>query len=87
MSAKTSDFPFTIMDVIAILHLNIRRKSPDYVYTDCPLCGSRRGKLCANLVKNTWYSNCCGESGGKSTLRRRIIVPWGCFSPERFTGK
>ena len=68
MSAKASDFPFTIMDVIAILHLNIRRKSPDYVYTDCPLCGSRRGKLCANLVKNTWYSNCCGESGGMLAL-------------------
>ena len=68
MSLKASDFPFTIMDVIAILRLNIRRKSLTYVYTDCPLCGSRRGKLCANLVKNTWYSNCCGESGGVLAL-------------------
>ncbi len=38
------------------------------MYADCPICGSRRGKLCINLTKNAWCSNCCGESGGMLAL-------------------
>lgn len=50
MATRTSDFPFTIMDVVELLRLHIRRRSPDYIYADCPLCGSQRGKLCINLI-------------------------------------
>lgn len=68
MATRTSDFPFTIMDVVELLRLHIRRRSPDYIYADCPLCGSQRGKLCINLTKNAWCSNCCGDSGGMLAL-------------------
>lgn len=72
MDHRASDFPFTIMDVAALLRLNIRRRGAGYIYADCPLCGSRRGKLCINLTKNVWYSNCCGESGGMLSLYARV---------------
>lgn len=68
MATRTSDFPFTIVDVVELLRLHVRRRSPDYIYADCPLCGSPRGKLCINLVKNAWCSNCCGDSGGMLAL-------------------
>ena len=68
MVPKTSVFPFTIADVAAPLPLHIRRRSPGYIYADCPLCGSQRGKLCINLSKNAWCSNCCGDSGGMLAL-------------------
>lgn len=68
MATKASDFPFTIMDVVELLRLHIRRRSPDYIYADCPLCGSQRGKLCINLTKNAWCTNCCGDSGGMLAL-------------------
>lgn len=51
MATRTSDFPFTIVDVVELLRLHVRRRSPDYIYADCPLCGSPRGKLCINLEK------------------------------------
>ena len=72
MDHRASDFPFTIMDVAALLRLNIRRRGAGYIYADCPLCGSRRGKLCINLTKNVWSSNCCGESGGMLSLYARV---------------
>lgn len=68
MNLRTSDFPFTIEDIAALLRLNIRRRSPAYTYADCPICGDRRGKLCISLEKNTWFSNCCGHSGGMLAL-------------------
>lgn len=68
MATKASDFPFTIMDVVELLRLHVRRRSPDYIYADCPLCGSQRGKLCINLTKNAWCTNCCGDSGGMLAL-------------------
>lgn len=65
---KASGFPFTIMDVAELLRLHIRRRSPGYTYTDCPFCGDRRGKMCLNLTKDVWYSNCCGGHGGMLSL-------------------
>ena len=72
MASRTSDFPFTIMDVVELLRLHIRRRSPGYIYADCPLCGSQRGKLCINLTKNAWCSNCCGDSGGMLALYAKV---------------
>lgn len=65
---QASGFPFTIMDVAELLRLHIRRRSPGYVYADCPLCGDQRGKLCLNLTRDVWYSNCCGGHGGMLAL-------------------
>ena len=64
MAIGTADFPFSILDVAAFLRLNIRRRGPDYVYADCPICGDRRGKMNLNLTKNVWRCNYCGEGGG-----------------------
>ena len=72
MASRTSDFPFTIIDVVELLRLHIRRRSPGYIYADCPLCGSQRGKLCINLTKNVWCSNCCGDSGGMLALYAKV---------------
>ena len=41
----SSQFPFHITDIAALLRLNIRRRGPDFLYVDCPLCGDHRGKL------------------------------------------
>ena len=46
MATKASDFPFTIMDVVELLRLHIRRRSPDYIYADCPL--GARGENCVS---------------------------------------
>lgn len=60
------------MDVAELLRLHIRRRSPGYIYTDCPLCGDKRGKMCLNLTKNVWYSNCCGNHGGMLALYANV---------------
>lgn len=72
MNYQASDFPFTILDVADLLRLTIRRRSPGYLYADCPLCSDRRGKLCINLTKNVWCSNCCGEHGGMLALYAKV---------------
>lgn len=43
--SRTHDFPFGIMDVVELLHLRIRRPSPQGVYVDCPICNDKRGKM------------------------------------------
>ena len=58
------DFPFDIMDVASLLELRVRRRSANYVYTDCPFCGDKRGKFNVNFVKNVFRCNYCGEYGG-----------------------
>ena len=65
---RAADFPFTIMDIAALLRLNIRRKGAGHVYVDCPICGDRRGKMNLNLTKNVWRCNYCGEGGGMLAL-------------------
>lgn len=55
-----------------LLRLTIRRRSPGYAYAECPLCGDRRGKLCLNLTKDVWYSNCCGDHGGMLSLYAKV---------------
>ena len=41
-------FPFGIRDVAELLHLKVRRQQADSMYTDCPFCGDRRGKMNIN---------------------------------------
>ena len=57
MASGARDFPFTIVDVAALLNLPMKRTSGNSIYTDCPLCGDRRGKLNLNLQHNVWRCN------------------------------
>lgn len=50
---QTHDFPFGIMDVVELLHLRIRRPSPQGVYVDCPICNDKRGKMHVNRQNDT----------------------------------
>ncbi len=61
---RTADFPFDIEAVVQLIGLNIRRVCQGGVYTDCPFCGDKRGKLKVNYIKNVWRCNYCNESGG-----------------------
>ncbi len=72
MAGGTQDFPFSIMDVASLLRLNIRRRLPNSVYADCPLCGDKRGKMNLNHMKNVWRCNYCGEYGGMVTLYAKV---------------
>ena len=49
-----------------------RRPGPNSIYTDCPFCGDRRGKMNLNYVKNVWRCNYCGEQGGMLSLYARL---------------
>ena len=66
------EFPFGIQDVAELLQLRVRRRQPDSMYTDCPFCGDRRGKMNINFTKNVWRCNYCGESGGMLSLYARL---------------
>ena len=66
------NFPFTIMDVAMLLNLKIKRKSGNSVYTDCPLCEDKRGKMNLNLQHDVWRCNYCGESGGMLMLYAKV---------------
>lgn len=72
MDPYPQEFPFGIRDVVELLHLNVRRRQADSIYTDCPFCGDRRGKMNINFTKNVWRCNYCGESGGMLSLYARI---------------
>lgn len=72
MDTAPSDFPFDILDVAQLLHLHIRRRHTESVYTDCPFCGDKRGKMNLNYVKNVWRCNYCGAHGGMLALYARI---------------
>ena len=65
-------FPFGIRDVAELLRLRVRRRQPDSMYTDCPFCGDRRGKMNINFTKNVWRCNYCGEGGGMLALYARL---------------
>lgn len=69
---QTQDFPFDIEDVTELLHLRIRRRCADGVYTDCPICGDNRGKMKVNYAMNVWRCNYCGESGGMLKLYAKV---------------
>lgn len=64
MSAYNYDLPFDIMDVANILNIRVKRPGTRSVYTDCPICGDKRGKMNLNLEKNQFRCNYCGVSGG-----------------------
>jgi ribosomal protein L37AE/L43A len=66
------DFPFGIMDVAELLHLRIRRRQANSVYTDCPFCGDKRGKMCVNFALNVWRCNYCDEHGGMLALYAKV---------------
>ena len=68
----SDDFPFGIMDVVELLQIRVRRRLPDSVYTDCPICGDRRGKMNVNFAKNIWRCNYCGEYGGMLALYAKV---------------
>lgn len=68
MGSYPEEFPFGIMDVVELLHLNVRRQQANSVYVDCPFCGDRRGKMNVNFVKNVWRCNHCGKYGGMLAL-------------------
>ena len=66
--AGSSQFPFHITDIASLLRLNIRRRGPDFLYVDCPLCGDHRGKLYLKTSRDVWHCNYCQESGGMLAL-------------------
>ena len=68
MDPHPQDFPFGIMTVVELLHLNVRRRLADSVYVDCPFCGDKRGRMNVNFDRNVWRCNYCGESGGMLAL-------------------
>lgn len=72
MDPYPREFPFGIRDVVELLHLKIRRRQADSVYTDCPFCGDRRGKMNIHFGKNVWRCNYCGEGGGMLSLYARL---------------
>lgn len=72
MDCETAAFPFTILDVAALLRLNVRRRGTGHIYVDCPICGDRRGKMNLNLSKNVWRCNYCGEGGGMLSLYGKV---------------
>ena len=72
MDSYPQDFPYGILDVAELLHLQRRRPGPNSVYTDCPFCKDRRGKMNLNYVKNVWRCNYCGEQGGMLSLYARL---------------
>lgn len=64
MSAYNYDLPFDIMDVANILNIHVKRPGTKSVYTDCPICGDKRGKMNLNLEKNQFRCNYCSAAGG-----------------------
>ena len=71
MDTAPSDFPFDILDVAQLLHLNIRRRQAESAYADCPFCGDKRGKLNLNFAKNVWRCTYCDAHGGMLALYAR----------------
>jgi len=60
--AGSYDFPFTVMDVAALLGLRVRRRLPNSVYVDCPICKDNRGKMNLDTVNDRWRCNYCGKA-------------------------
>jgi len=72
MASCSGDFPFGIMDVVELLQIRVRRRSPQGVYVDCPFCNDRRGKMHVHVGQNTWHCNYCKEGGGMLGLYARM---------------
>ena len=72
MDSHPQDFPFGIMTVVELLHLNVRRRLANSVYVDCPFCNDKRGKMNVNFDRNVWRCNYCDESGGMLALYARV---------------
>ena len=70
--SQPHDFPFDITDVAELLHLRIRRPSPQGFYVDCPICNDKRGKMHINTQTDTWRCNYCDESGGMLALYAKV---------------
>ena len=74
MGSCTQDFPFGIMNVVELLHLNVRRqyRQTGNAYLDCPFCNDRKGRMNVNFFKDVWRCNHCGEHGGMLSLYARL---------------
>ena len=72
MGSYPDEFPFSIMEVVELLNLRIRRQQANSVYVDCPFCGDRRGRMNVNFVKNVWRCNHCNEHGGMLALYAKL---------------
>ncbi len=72
MASCSDDFPFGIMDVVELLQIRVRRRSPDGVYVDCPLCADRKGRMHIHIGENIWHCHHCKESGGMLALYSRM---------------
>ncbi len=72
MASCSDDFPFGIMDVVELLQIRVRRRSPEGVYVDCPMCNDHRGKMHIHISKNIWRCNYCQESGGMLALYSKV---------------
>lgn len=70
--SQPHDFSFDITDVAELLHLRIRRPSPQGLYVDCPICNDNRGKMHINTQTDTWRCNYCDESGGMLALYAKV---------------
>ena len=71
---KDYDFPFDIRDIAFLLNLRIVREPLNtvYIYTECPFCGDKRGKMNLNFEKNVYRCNYCGEYGGMLEMYARF---------------
>ena len=81
MASYSGDFPFGIMDVVELLQIRVRRRSPQGVYVDCPFCNDRRGKMHIHVGQNTWHCNYCKEGGGMLALYAR---QWGITTSDAY---
>ena len=70
--SQPHDFSFDITDVAELLHLRIRRPSPQGLFVDCPICNDKRGKMHINTQTDTWRCNYCDESGGMLALYAKV---------------
>lgn len=81
MASYSGDFPFGIMDVVELLQIKVRRRSPNGVYADCPFCNDRRGKMHVHVGQNTWHCHYCKEGGGMLALYAK---QWGISTSDAY---
>lgn len=60
-----------IGQVVELLGLKVKRRTPTGADLDCPFCG-HSGKMNINLAKNVYRCNYCGKGGGVLDLYRDV---------------
>ena len=67
--SQKGDFPFEIRDVMYLLGLPVGKPMGSRgVYTNCPFCGDKRGKMGVNYEQDVFNCNYCGAHGGMLNL-------------------